>query len=304
MYRITIDPGHGGRDRANRGPTGYIEADGTLKIALYLEAELLKTSAFTIQLTRREDKYLTLVERGRMAVLNKSNLFISEHTNAANTKASGTVVFYSVDRPQDRLLADRLSISIARTLGIPNRGAKTRSSLLNPSEDYYTVIDTAQDGGVPHVILVESAFHDNPGDEKLLKDETMLRKIAKAQARVICEWFRASGCSKVDGTCAVNIPVNGSETGNSPTSEDNKGQTGSGNIDLNNLPVLKQASNSDAVKYLQGLLNKDGFDSGTVDGIFGTKTLGAVKAFQGVKGLTVDGIVGPKTWEALLSVTP
>lgn len=42
MYKITIDPGHGGRDHANRGPTGYIEAEGTLKIALLLERSLQK----------------------------------------------------------------------------------------------------------------------------------------------------------------------------------------------------------------------------------------------------------------------
>lgn len=286
MYKITIDPGHGGRDRANRGPTGYIEADGTLKIALLLEAELVKTGTFNIQLTRREDKYLTLTERAKMAVLNKSHLFISQHTNASNTKVSGTEVYYSVGLPQDRQLAERLSSAVALALGIPNRGAKTRPSPKNPREDYYTVIDTAQDGGVPHVILVESAFHDHAEDEKLLKDETMLRKIAKAQAKVICEWFGVANNSSTDS----------SDTGGSNTD-----QMDSGNIDISNLPVLKRKSTGDAVKFLQNLLNKAGFDSGIPDGKFEIKTLGAVKKFQKAKGLTVDGIVGSKTWEALLS---
>lgn len=286
MYKITIDPGHGGRDRANRGPTGYIEADGTLKIAFLLETELVKNGAFNIQLTRREDKYLTLTERGEMAVLNKSHLFISQHTNASNTKVSGTEVYYSVGLPQDRQLAERLSSTVALALGIPDRGAKTRPSPKNPREDYYTVIDTAQDGGVPHVILVESAFHDHAGDEKLLKDETMLRKIAKAQAKVICEWFGVANNSSTDS----------SDTGGSNTDH-----VDSGNIDINSLPVLKRKSTGDAVKFLQNLLNKAGFDSGIPDGKFEIKTLGAVKNFQKAKGLTVDGIVGSKTWEALLS---
>lgn len=54
------------------------------------------------------------------------------------------------------------------------------------------------------------------------------------------------------------------------------------------------------VRVLQWLLNYHGHDCGTVDGIFGAKTLAAVKAFQTAKGLTVDGIVGAKTWAALL----
>ncbi len=38
------------------------------------------------------------------------------------------------------------------------------------------------------------------------------------------------------------------------------------------------------------------------DGIFGPKTLAAVRAFQRLFGLTVDGIVGPRTWNMLTRV--
>ena len=50
---------------------------------------------------------------------------------------------------------------------------------------------------------------------------------------------------------------------------------------------------------LQELLNALGYDCGSVDGIFGSKTKAAVLAFQKANGLGADGIVGPLTWAKL-----
>lgn len=63
--------------------------------------------------------------------------------------------------------------------------------------------------------------------------------------------------------------------------------------------VLKMGSSGSQVRTLQTKLNRWGYDCGTVDGIFGSKTLAAVKQFQKNNGLTVDGIVGAKTAAAL-----
>ena len=54
------------------------------------------------------------------------------------------------------------------------------------------------------------------------------------------------------------------------------------------------------VEKLQKLLNEKQGAGLTVDGIFGVKTDGAVRAYQKANALEVDGIVGPKTWGALL----
>ena len=67
------------------------------------------------------------------------------------------------------------------------------------------------------------------------------------------------------------------------------------------MKTLRVGSKGTQVKVLQWLLNHTtDYTSGVVDGIFGTKTLAAVRSFQQAKGLTVDGIVGKKTWEKLL----
>lgn len=67
------------------------------------------------------------------------------------------------------------------------------------------------------------------------------------------------------------------------------------------MKTLRKGDRGTQVKVLQWLLGQNGHDAGTVDGIFGTKTLAAVQAYQKAKGLTVDGIVGAKTWEQLLA---
>ena len=64
-------------------------------------------------------------------------------------------------------------------------------------------------------------------------------------------------------------------------------------------PMVYRGSRGDAVRRLQELLNKKGFDCGAVDGIFGSKTYAAVVAFQKANGLGADGIAGPLTWGKL-----
>lgn len=53
------------------------------------------------------------------------------------------------------------------------------------------------------------------------------------------------------------------------------------------------------IRTVQTKLKRWGYYTGNVDGIFGSKTIAAVKYFQRKNGLAVDGIVGPKTAAAL-----
>lgn len=57
---------------------------------------------------------------------------------------------------------------------------------------------------------------------------------------------------------------------------------------------------TDAVKQIQQALKDAGFKPGPIDGIWGRKTIAAVKQFQAKQMLQVDGIVGPQTMKALL----
>ncbi len=63
--------------------------------------------------------------------------------------------------------------------------------------------------------------------------------------------------------------------------------------------VLKRGSSGAEVRSLQTRLKNWGYYAGGIDGIYGSKTVAAVKYFQRKNGLTADGIVGAKTAAAL-----
>ncbi len=66
--------------------------------------------------------------------------------------------------------------------------------------------------------------------------------------------------------------------------------------------TLRRGNRGSDVRLLQQLLTDLGFYTGPIDGIFGSATQEAVRAFQASRNLGVDGIVGPRTREALLAV--
>lgn len=63
--------------------------------------------------------------------------------------------------------------------------------------------------------------------------------------------------------------------------------------------LSKYGSRGDEVRQIQTKLKNWGYYKGNIDGIYGSKTLAAVKSFQKKNGLTVDGIAGEKTLAAL-----
>ena len=63
--------------------------------------------------------------------------------------------------------------------------------------------------------------------------------------------------------------------------------------------LSKYGSRGDEVKQIQTKLKRWGYYNGNIDGIYGNKTLAAVKLFQQKNGLVVDGIAGTKTLNAM-----
>ena len=67
----------------------------------------------------------------------------------------------------------------------------------------------------------------------------------------------------------------------------------------NTVKILVRGATGSKVKTLQARLDIKGYDPGAIDGIFGSRTMAAVKDFQEAYGLRVDGVVDEATWKAL-----
>ena len=83
-------------------------------------------------------------------------------------------------------------------------------------------------------------------------------------------------------------------------------KTGATELELTIDRLLNKGTKGNDVKQMQKVLKQLGYELGNfgenkdgIDGIFGSVTQAAVRAFQEANGLTVDGIVGPETLKAL-----
>ena len=63
--------------------------------------------------------------------------------------------------------------------------------------------------------------------------------------------------------------------------------------------AYRSGDRGEKVKEIQTRLKRWGYYTGNIDGIYGKKTVAAVKYFQRQNGLTVDGICGEQTLAAL-----
>lgn len=78
--KICISPMHGGSDRINRGKTGYVEADGVLKIARFTKSylDMLPPKYINTILTRDKDKTMSIKDHSLL--WSDANLILILHT--------------------------------------------------------------------------------------------------------------------------------------------------------------------------------------------------------------------------------
>ncbi len=98
---IVIDPGHGGADPGAVVGNKTYEKHFTLAAAKALETMLLERG-YDVLLSRRADKYMSLVERVDFAQSRRADLFISLHADKhKNNKVRGAAVYTLSEKSSD-----------------------------------------------------------------------------------------------------------------------------------------------------------------------------------------------------------
>ncbi len=113
------------------------------------------------------------------------------------------------------------------------------------------------------------------------------------------EWVQVTH-NGLNGYCMAKFLKENEPAPNKPAPELPKAEAPEESVVIT-MQALRNGSRGMQVLVLQFLLNQHGHNAGTPDGIFGTNTLNAVKAYQKANGLTVDGICGKNTWNKLLA---
>ncbi len=219
--RIVIDPGHGGHDTGTIGPTGLMEKDLCLDIALRLGKIIQqRLPGAEVIYTREDDTFVPLENRTAIANQAKADLFISVHANSSHDhKARGVETYYLnfSASPEAMEVASRenalsqgsihelqdLIKKIAR-----NEKIEESRELATEIQDSLTkrlqrVNGTLKNRGVrkaPFVVLIganmpsvlsEVSFISNPTDELLLKKPENRQRVAEGLYRGVESYLQS-----------------------------------------------------------------------------------------------------------------
>jgi N-acetylmuramoyl-L-alanine amidase len=95
IYKVIVDPGHGGQDTGSKGSGGLLEKEITMALAKKLVQALEETGQFRSELTRIDDQAVSLDDRAGMANHNHGDLFISLHLGTTFTPdPTGFSIYY------------------------------------------------------------------------------------------------------------------------------------------------------------------------------------------------------------------
>lgn len=216
LNTVVIDPGHGGRD-PGAGAHGVLEKNITLDVALKLGKYLQEELGVNVEYTRKDDRFIELRDRGRIANEYGGKLFISLHVNAARAPSAHGAETYFLGMHKSaaaRATMEREN-AVVKMESSPDeyedmteealiRMELTRSAYMSKSEelseliqDQFTNRVQRRNRGVKQAgfyvlwgasmpaVLVELGFVTNPAEAAFLKSEQGQDYMASAIYRAV-----------------------------------------------------------------------------------------------------------------------
>jgi len=220
---IVIDPGHGGHDPGAIGYMNIREKEVVLAIGKKLAEFLEEDGRFKVIMTRKDDTFIPLQERSKIALSNRADLLISIHADAHPQKlphVRGTTVFAisseaAQKKRQSIVNNDQYAKLVLGRTDIPTQAKVVLADLamdvtLNESVVFgsklakvvrrelgrdvhfrgiqragFAVLKTP---GIPSV-LVEVGFMTNPEEALMMSSEEFQESFARALYLTIVDYF-------------------------------------------------------------------------------------------------------------------
>jgi N-acetylmuramoyl-L-alanine amidase len=212
---VVLDPGHGGKDPGAIGIDNLREKDVTLAIALKV-GELMKKEMPDVKVvyTRKNDTFIDLYKRGKIANENNGKLFISIHCNSTKKKPSDVsgaeVYLLRPGRTQEAIEIAETENSVIKYEDNPQKYEKltdenfilvsmAHSAYMKYSEKFAELLHKEFDlnlklksrgvkqagfyvlvGASMPSVLVETGFISNKEDAKFLKSSAGQNQVAES----------------------------------------------------------------------------------------------------------------------------
>ena len=235
--RIVIDAGHGGHDTGTIGPTGLMEKDLCLDVALRLGKIIQqKLPGADIVFTRSDDTFIPLEDRTRIANEAKADLFISIHANSSPDHAArGIETYYLNMKGSAEAMAvaarenavsqqgihdlEEVVKKIARTEKIDESRELAEDVQDSLSKRIQKTVKPVKNRGVrkaPFVVLIgadmpsiltEISFLSNPADEQLLKKPEYRQRVAEGLYQGVSDYLQSMNSVAMNGTAKPGRPT-------------------------------------------------------------------------------------------------
>ena len=219
--RIVIDAGHGGHDTGTIGPTGLMEKDLCLDVALRLGKIIQqRLPGADIVYTRSDDTFIPLEERTNIANQARADLFISIHANSSQDHGARGVETYYLNlkgSPEAMEVAARENAASDQGVHDLQDLVKkiTQTEKIDESKEFAEDIQDSlakrmlrasknmKNRGVrkaPFVVLIgadmpsiltEISFLSNPADEKLLKQPEYRQRVAEGLYQGVASYLQS-----------------------------------------------------------------------------------------------------------------